>query len=174
MAILSRVSSSPAMSAPALTRSNVMSDYMQAFLLQPIVALCGEKGAMVIGTSAMIARSFAYATATSKAQILAATTWGTLSVLTYPAVSSIKANALPDHEQGAIQGALSGVQAIAQGIGPLVFMRLYRLWTQEYYMPQVRACTVRHLMSRVLMHILATRRCVAVKHLLPWGHGPWA
>jgi MFS transporter, DHA1 family, tetracycline resistance protein len=146
---------------------------MQAFLLQPIVALCGEKGAMVIGTSAMIARSFAYATATSKAQILVATTWGTLSVLTYPAVSSIKANALPDHEQGAVQGALSGVRAIAQGIGPLLFMRLYRLWTQEYYMPQV--CTA-HALCDPTCHgcKFSQHTGVLLKHLLPWGHGPRA
>lgn len=50
---------------------------------------------------------------------------GGFASMVFPCVSALKANAAPEDQQGRIQGAVSGLQSFAQGIGPLIFGPLF-------------------------------------------------
>ena len=111
---------------------------MQIFLVQPIVARLGEKGALVLSQVAGSAKFLGLAAAQSKLGVYGTEFVGALTGLSVPTITSIKANAVEEHEQGAVQGALSGAQALASGFGPLVFMQIWRLCTQTLSPPQPR------------------------------------
>lgn len=97
-----------------------------------------ERALIVTGFLGVFLKLVGLAVAKTKAQVLVSITFGTLYFMAYPAISGIKANAVPAHEQGAVQGALSGATALASGIGPLVFNQLWRWATITVYMPWVR------------------------------------
>lgn len=86
----------------------------------------GDKGALVVAQIASACKWAGIALALTKWQVYVAEVVGSLAFMSLPVISGLKANAVRQHEQGALQGALSGVQALASGIGPVLFYALYR------------------------------------------------
>ena len=97
-----------------------------------------ERALIAIAYAALVVKFVGLAVAQTHVQVLVAIAFGSLTVMAYPSISSIKANGVPDHEQGAVQGALSGATALASGIGPLVFNQLYSWATTTVFLPRVR------------------------------------
>jgi MFS family permease len=50
--------------------------------------------------------------------------------VTFPTISSIKANNASAAEQGAVQGALYAAKALAAGVGPLIFAWLFTAFSR--------------------------------------------
>merc|ERR1712187_442914 len=46
---------------------------------------------------------------------------GAASLMVFPTVSALKANAVRQDQQGRIQGAVAGLQSFTQGVGPLFY-----------------------------------------------------
>lgn len=105
--------------------------------MPPLLSFAGEKLTLVLSQLVTAVKFVALGLAGSKAGIYGAEVVGCLAFLSSPTIMSIKANAVEEHEQGAVQGALSGVQALAQGLLPFIFMQIYRLCTTTVFLPRV-------------------------------------
>lgn len=125
---------------------------LQVILMPLLLLVVRERALIVTGYAALVVKFLGLAVAQTPAQVLLATAIGSLTVMAYPSISSIKANAVPEHEQGAVQGALSGATALATGIGPLVFNQLYSWVTTVVFLPRV--C----LLLSTASHVAATCR----------------
>ena len=111
------VSGQPAADGPAARA--------QVFLMPVLLTVAGEHAMMVVAFLGSIVKLLGLSAATAKWQCFASICVGSLYFMAFPAISSIKANAVAEHEQGAVQGAVAGVQALASGAGPLLFMTIY-------------------------------------------------
>jgi MFS transporter, DHA1 family, tetracycline resistance protein len=111
---------------------------LQVFFVQPLLSAVGEKRTLVISHVATTLKFLGLGLVGSKAGVYGTEVLGCLAFISTPTVLSITANAVEEHEQGAVQGALSGVQSLAEGCGPLIFMQIYRLCTTTIFMPRVR------------------------------------
>lgn len=109
--------------------------------MQPLLLCIGEKGTLIFALLASIVKWTGIGIALTKTQVFTFEGVGAFAFLSLPMISSLKANAIRPHEQGALQGALSGVQALAAGFGPLLFMLLWQALTEHparLYLPRVR------------------------------------
>jgi hypothetical protein len=114
----------------------------QVLLMQPLLCCIGEKGTLIFALVASVVKWTGIGLALSKMQVFAFDGLGALAFLSLPMISSLKANAIGPHEQGALQGALSGLQALSSGFGPLLFMLLWQFLTEHpatLYLPRVRS-----------------------------------
>lgn len=119
-------------------QSHTLALHVQAVLMQPLLLLFGDKGTLLVSQIASGLKWAGIALVATKTQVYAAEVVGSLAFLALPTISSLKSNAVGAHEQGALQGALSGVQSLASGIGPIVFWQLYRFCTVVVRAPRVR------------------------------------
>lgn len=110
----------------------------QVFLMPVLLTVAGEHAMMIVAFLGSIAKLLGLSAATAKWQCFASICVGSLYFMAFPAISSIKANAVAEHEQGAVQGAVAGVQALASGAGPLLFMTIYNRFIVSNT-PRVRA-----------------------------------
>jgi hypothetical protein len=89
-----------------------------------------------------IVENVAIAAAFSKTEVFAAISLGALAMVTFPAISSLKANHVGAGEQGQIQGALVGAQSLAGGLGPLLFSYIFKLFsTCDHARPSLKTQT---------------------------------
>jgi DHA1 family tetracycline resistance protein-like MFS transporter len=105
---------------------------VQAFLMRPLLANCGERGAIALGLAALSARlvllSLPFLT---KSLAFATAAVGTLAEVVFPALSALQANSTPENEQGAAQGGLYAARSLALGIAPLGWAALFRETTRR-------------------------------------------
>ena len=104
---------------------------VQGFLLRLMIKSIGERKLLVVGLVAGTIQQMALALVVKKWQVLAAVSLGSLGSVTFPTISSIKANSALEHEQGSVQGALYGARALASGVGPLAFAALFAAFTRS-------------------------------------------
>ncbi|KAK3282591.1 hypothetical protein CYMTET_9680 [Cymbomonas tetramitiformis] len=111
----------------------VSSLVVQSLLLPLLVRFMHERQILLIGVGVTIIQELGIALATEAWQASALMILGTVSFVIFPAVGTLKANAVGKDEQGQIQGALYGAQSMGQGIGPLLFSGTYQLFTTSKY-----------------------------------------
>ncbi|KFM25034.1 Hippocampus abundant transcript-like protein 1 [Auxenochlorella protothecoides] len=104
---------------------------VQGLLLRPLLSLAGDKSVLMLGLTASLVQQLALAVAGTKTQALAAVGLGAIGSVTFPVISSLKANNARRDEQGAVQGALMGARAVASGFGPIVFSLLFAAFTRS-------------------------------------------
>lgn len=83
---------------------------------------------MRIGLLAFACQTVMLALSTSQRMIFASILLSLLSNLVYPSVSSLVSKNVPEEAQGEVQGALNGIKALTEGIGPLAFGGLMALY----------------------------------------------
>ena len=103
---------------------------VQGALLRVLLAKMGEKNLLIAGLLAQLVQNITIMLATQKWQAIAGIVTASFGSVTFPTISSIKANAALDHEQGAVQGALNGAKSLASGVGPLAFAWLFAVFTR--------------------------------------------
>lgn len=104
---------------------------VQGVLLQFFLSLLGEARLLGMGLVLSTCQQFMLIWSTKKWHALSAVFLGSFSSVTFPTISSIKANNSEEHEQGSVQGALYGARSIASGMGPLAFAYLFKIFTQS-------------------------------------------
>ena len=104
---------------------------VQTLLLRLLLRGLGERKVLVIGLMASMVQQVALAFAGHKWQVLTAISLGSLGSVTFPTISSLKANMAAEHEQGSVQGALNGAKALAAGIGPFAFAALFAAFSRS-------------------------------------------
>ncbi|KAK3260651.1 hypothetical protein CYMTET_30399, partial [Cymbomonas tetramitiformis] len=87
--------------------------------------LYGEQRVLQIALSSTCVQMVVLAFADNTLMVFGGLLLGSLGYMTFPSISSMKANNAGEHEQGAVQGALYGARAFAQGIGPLIFSYVF-------------------------------------------------
>ena len=92
---------------------------IQGGLLQPLIALFGEKGLLILSYICGAVHNFLYGAARSKATIYVALVFSQLTKTNLPLLSSLASKNVEAHEQGRVQGALFATNAIANAVGPL-------------------------------------------------------
>ncbi|KAG7674980.1 hypothetical protein Ndes2526B_g07824 [Nannochloris sp. 'desiccata'] len=103
---------------------------VQGVLLRVLLTKMGEKKLLIAGLLAQLVQNITIMLATHKWQAIAGIVTASFGSVTFPTISSIKANAALDHEQGAVQGALNGAKSLASGVGPLAFAWLFAAFTR--------------------------------------------
>eukprot|EP00891_Asterochloris_glomerata_P006385 jgi/Astpho2/6385/Aster-06047 len=104
---------------------------VQTLLLRLMLSCLSEARVLVLGMLAQLTQQVALAFVTTKTLAFAAIALGTLGSVTFPAISSIKANNVLDSEQGTVQGALYGARALAQGTGPFFFAAVFAAFSRD-------------------------------------------
>ncbi|GAB4814357.1 hypothetical protein N2152v2_001403 [Parachlorella kessleri] len=104
---------------------------VQSFVLRSLLAWFGEQRVLCLGIGANLVQMVVLALATAKWQAFGAIALGSLGSVSFPTISSIKANNAQEHEQGSVQGALYGARALASGVGPLLFAALFKAFTSS-------------------------------------------
>ena len=105
---------------------------VQGVLLHMLLKWMGETRLLLVGLVVGGLQQMFLVLATSKWQAIGAVALGSLSSVTFPTISGIKANNSSSQEQGAVQGALYGARALASGLGPLLFGFIFRLFVDEH------------------------------------------
>ena len=98
---------------------------VQALIVGPFVKRFGERGALYTGLVCGAIGFFIYATAATSLQFWCALPIFSLMGLVQPGYQGIMTRRVSPREQGRLQGANSGVMAIAGLIGPLMFTRVF-------------------------------------------------
>lgn len=88
----------------------------------------GEVNSIRIGLFAFACQTIMLALSTSQSMIFASIALSLLSNLVYPSVSSLVSKNVPEDAQGEVQGALNGIKALTEGVGPLAFGGLMALY----------------------------------------------
>ena len=100
---------------------------VQAFLLQPLLRIVGEKQLLVIAFISGTCHNALYGLAKSKNVILAALILSQLTKVGFPLLSSFASKSASVHEQGRVQGALFALNALANAVGPMLLEIVYDL-----------------------------------------------
>ena len=103
---------------------------VQGVLLRALLQRLGEKKLLIAGLLAQLVQNITIMLATRRWQVIAGIVTASFGSVTFPTISSMKANAALDHEQGAVQGALNGAKSLASGVGPLAFAWLFAAFTR--------------------------------------------
>jgi fucose permease len=104
---------------------------VQGILLRALLSFLGEARLLAFGLVASTFQQCILVFAARKWHAFFAVSLGSLSSVTFPTISSIKANNSLDHEQGSVQGALYGARSVASGVGPLAFAFLFSAFTKS-------------------------------------------
>lgn len=87
----------------------------------------GEQRAVLVGGAISVLAYIGYATATQGWMIFAVITVASLGGIAQPAFQALITRSVSAHEQGSIQGALTGTNSIAQILGPLIATYVFAL-----------------------------------------------
>ena len=103
---------------------------VQSIVLRLCLKFMSNKSVMLLGLACLFASNILYAAMWTQNLVYLIAPIASLGMLCFPALTSLKANALGPDEQGAVQGALAGVRSIGTGAGPLIFNQVFAL-TQD-------------------------------------------
>jgi len=103
----------------------------QMALLPALMRVATEQHVLALGLLASTVHMVMLVFTTNYALAYSGLVVGSLAMLSFPSISSIKSRNVEQAEQGAVQGALFGARALANGVGPLVFAKLFSLFTRS-------------------------------------------
>lgn len=98
---------------------------IQAFLLQPLLKIVGEKKLLVIAFISGTCHNALYGLAKSKNVILGALCLSQLTKVGFPIIASFASKGASVHEQGRVQGAMFALNALANAVGPMILEIVY-------------------------------------------------
>lgn len=105
----------------------VLGIFVQGVLIKPFIYCLGEKYVIVLAFLVGSVHNVLYGVASQKWIVFVALSLASFVAMSFPTISAIKANNVAENEQGRIQGALSSIQALAAGTGPMVLRFVYQL-----------------------------------------------
>lgn len=111
---------SPMQVGLSLTLVGVGAAVVQGGLARKLIPALGERRSLLIGSWIGVAAYLGYASATHGWMIYVMVVLASLGGIGQPAAQAIITKAVRPDEQGAVQGALTGLQGIANILGPLI------------------------------------------------------
>jgi len=107
---------------------------IQGSMLKTLIDLLGERRVLMVGFLGGVFNNTFYGLARSKAAIYIGAAFGSLTMMTFPVISAIKANNVDVSEQGRIQGALFSLQCLSSALGPVSLNHVYTV-TKDWAYP---------------------------------------
>lgn len=104
---------------------------VQGGLSRRIIPALGERACLLLGVLIGVFAFAGYGLATHGWMIYVVVAAASLGGVSGPAVQGIMSKAVPPTEQGLLQGALAGLQCIAQVLGPLMGTRVFAYFTRD-------------------------------------------
>mmetsp|Transcript_14737 Transcript_14737/g.23039 ORF Transcript_14737/g.23039 Transcript_14737/m.23039 type:complete len:642 (-) Transcript_14737:88-2013(-) len=98
---------------------------VQCVLMKTLNDWLGERYIICVAFFVGFIHNVMYGLATTKTTIYIAIALASVTGMSFPAISAIKANNVDESEQGRIQGALYSLQALASAVGPLLLRFVY-------------------------------------------------
>mmetsp|Transcript_12332 Transcript_12332/g.22384 ORF Transcript_12332/g.22384 Transcript_12332/m.22384 type:complete len:640 (-) Transcript_12332:265-2184(-) len=93
----------------------------EAVLVRILVPVLGEKGAVRLGLAAFSMQCIVLGLANEGWQLFVCVALSMLGNLVYPSLTSLVSSSVAPHMVGEALGAINGIKALTEGIGPLVF-----------------------------------------------------
>ena len=103
----------------------VMGMFVQTVVLKPLNSRIGERRVIMVAFFVGAIHNYLYGVAKDKRTIFLSATIASLTGMSFPTISAIKANNVEESEQGRIQGALYSLSALASALGPLSLRYVY-------------------------------------------------
>lgn len=153
---------------------------IQALLLPYLVRYLGLCRTLFLGIVLQVVQQLLYLAVHRQFAVGIACVLGGFASMVFPSVSALKANAAPEDEQGRVQGAVSGLQNFAMGLGPLIYGPAFALLSQPSPFdvgPQaVYGLSVAVLLPAVYVawtlerYVKEHRRCPNPRQIMSEGH----
>lgn len=105
---------------------------VQGFLARKIIPVLGERLCLLLGVIMAVAAFTGYGLAPEAWMIYVIISIASLGGVSQAAVQGIMSKAIPPTEQGLLQGAIAGLQSIANIAGPLVGSRVFEYYTSDH------------------------------------------
>jgi len=103
----------------------IMGMFVQTVLLKPLNSLIGERRVIIVAFLVGTLHNYLYGVAKKKSTIFISATIASLTGMSFPTISAIKANNVDELEQGRIQGALYALSSLASAVGPMMLRYVY-------------------------------------------------
>ncbi len=101
----------------------------QAFAVGPAIRWLGERGTVMLGFGFDLIGVLAFAVLTSGTWALVFTVITGLAGVGGPALQGMLSNAVPDDQQGELQGVVGSLTAVATTLSPLVMTQIFAIYT---------------------------------------------
>ena len=121
---------SPRMIGISLTIYGLCFAIVQGVLVRPAITRLGERNTVILGFGFEIFAMSFIAFVSNGMMLMAMTPIASLGVLSQPALQAIMSRRISDDMQGALQGVLSSLHAVAMIVTPLVMTSLLSLFSR--------------------------------------------
>ncbi|XP_072289354.1 hippocampus abundant transcript-like protein 1 [Eucyclogobius newberryi] len=121
----------PAAIAAFIAMVGILSIIAQTVLLSVLMRTIGNKKTVLLGLFFQIIQLIWYGVGSQPWMIWAAGTIAALSSITFPAVSALVSHCASPEQQGVVQGMITGIRGLCNGLGPALYGFIFFLFNVE-------------------------------------------
>ncbi|KAG7282380.1 hypothetical protein CRUP_029701 [Coryphaenoides rupestris] len=122
---------SPAAIAAYIAMVGILSIIAQTVLLSVLMRTVGNKKTVLLGLGFQLLQLVWYAFGSQPWMMWAAGTIAALSSITFPAVSALVSHSASPDQQGVVQGMVTGIRGLCNGLGPALYGFIFFLFNVE-------------------------------------------
>ncbi|XP_013878235.1 hippocampus abundant transcript-like protein 1 [Austrofundulus limnaeus] len=109
----------------------ILSIIAQTLLLSVLMRTIGKKNTVLLGLGFQILQLLWYAFGSEPWMMWAAGTLAAMSSITFPAVSALVSHNAAADQQGVVQGMITGIRGLCNGLGPALYGFIFFLFNVE-------------------------------------------
>ncbi|XP_061527312.1 hippocampus abundant transcript-like protein 1 [Phycodurus eques] len=122
---------SPAAIAAFIAMVGILSIIAQTFVLSVLMRTLGNKKTVLLGLTFQLLQLAWYAFGSEPWMMWAAGTVAAMSSITFPAVSALVSRSAAPDQQGVVQGMITGIRGLCNGLGPALYGFIFFLFNVE-------------------------------------------
>ncbi|XP_022621581.1 hippocampus abundant transcript-like protein 1 [Seriola dumerili] len=122
---------SPAAIAAFIAMVGILSIVAQTLLLSVLMRTIGNKNTVLLGLGFQLFQLAWYGFGSEPWMMWAAGTVAAMSSITFPAVSALVSHSASPDQQGVVQGMITGIRGLCNGLGPCLYGFIFFLFNVE-------------------------------------------
>uniref|UniRef100_A0A665VPJ1 Hippocampus abundant transcript 1 protein-like n=1 Tax=Echeneis naucrates TaxID=173247 RepID=A0A665VPJ1_ECHNA len=122
---------SPAAIAAFIAMVGILSIVAQTLLLSLLMRTIGNKNTVLLGLGFQLFQLAWYGFGSEPWMMWAAGTVAAMSSITFPAVSALVSHSASPDQQGVVQGMITGIRGLCNGLGPALYGFIFFLFNVE-------------------------------------------